>query len=45
MIDVRSGLKGSEEINEVTYDSRKITVETMVRALEDAGTFIGIAGN
>jgi copper chaperone CopZ len=45
VIEVRSGLKGLEEINEVTYDTRKISVETMVRALEDVGTYVGTIGN
>jgi hypothetical protein len=43
VITVRSGFKGFREVNYVTYDSRIISVPTMVKALESAGTFIAIA--
>jgi hypothetical protein len=43
VINVRSGFKGLREVNRVTYDSRLVSVPTMVKALESAGTYAGIA--
>jgi peptide methionine sulfoxide reductase MsrA len=43
VIEVRSGFKGFREVNHVTYDRRLISVQTMVKALVSAGTYIGVA--
>jgi hypothetical protein len=42
---VTRGFHHAREINQVTYDSRQITPETMIDALKKAGTFIGIVEN
>jgi hypothetical protein len=38
---VENGFKNFKEINRVTYDSDRITVEEMAAALKKAGTYIG----
>jgi len=43
VIEVSSGFKGFREVNRVMYDRRLISVQTMVKALESAETYIGIA--
>jgi hypothetical protein len=40
---VTKGFSGFREINTVTYDADAITVDEMTSALEDAGTYRGIA--
>jgi hypothetical protein len=37
-MEVKRGFKGFREINTVTYNPARITVEAMVAALEAAGT-------
>ncbi|MGD9097355.1 MAG: hypothetical protein PVF97_04665 [Desulfobacterales bacterium] len=37
------GFRGFREINTVTYDPARIGVETMVAALQAAGTYAGTA--
>jgi hypothetical protein len=39
---VTRGFHRGREINQVSYDSAKITSEAMVDALKKAGTYIGI---
>jgi copper chaperone CopZ len=41
--DVTKGFKGSKEINTVTYDPSKVSIEQMTEALEEAGTYRGLA--
>ena len=41
--DVTKGFRGSKEINTVTYDPEKVSVEQMTEALEEAGTYRGVA--
>ena len=38
---VTKGWSGPEEINTVTYDPSRITVDRMVEALKEAGTYRG----
>jgi len=40
---VRSGFRGTREVNTVTFDPAQITEETMVNALVRAGTYLGTA--
>ena len=40
---VTSGFSGGKEINTVNYDPKEISVKVMVKALKDAGTYLGIA--
>ncbi len=40
---VTSGFKGFKEINRVTYDPWKITIEEMTEALKAADTYRGLA--
>jgi hypothetical protein len=40
---VSSGFRSLKEINTVTYDPRKITIEQMTDALKAAGTYRGLA--
>lgn len=40
---VTSGFRGFKEINTVTYDPDKITIEQMTDALKAAGTYQGRA--
>ena len=40
---VTKGFKNFKEINTVFYDPQKITIEDMVKALKDAGTYRGLA--
>ena len=40
---VTKGFKNFKEINTVFYDPKKITIEEMVKALKDAGTYRGLA--
>ncbi|MEJ2039135.1 MAG: hypothetical protein P8X55_09405 [Desulfosarcinaceae bacterium] len=41
MKKVSNGFHNFKEINRVTYDSSKISPNTMVEALKKAGTYIG----
>ena len=41
--DVTKGFRGSKEINTVTYDPEKVSVEQMTEALKEAGTYRGLA--
>ena len=41
--DITKGFRGSKEINTVTYDPDKVSVEQMTEVLENAGTYRGIA--
>ena len=41
MYQVTKGWKGWREINTVTYDPEKITVEEIVEILKEAGTYRG----
>lgn len=43
VVKVTSGFRRGREINAVLYWADEITVERMVSALKDAGTFAGIA--
>ena len=38
---VKNGFLHGREVNWVRYDPNRITIEDMVRALEDAGTYRG----
>ena len=40
---VTRGFNSGREINTVTYDPEKISTETMIEALEAAGTYAGQA--
>lgn len=40
---VSIGFSGGREINTVTYNPDEISMEAMVRALKDAGTYLGTA--
>ena len=40
---VTKGFKNFKEINTVFYDPEQITIEDMVKALKDAGTYLGLA--
>ena len=40
---VTNGFQDFKEINTVFYDPEKITIEDMVKALKDAGTYRGLA--
>ena len=40
---VESGFLNSREINTVYYDARLISMDEMIKALKDAGTFLGVA--
>jgi hypothetical protein len=40
---VTRGFRSLREINTVTYNDQQISPETMISALEKAGTFIGVA--
>jgi hypothetical protein len=42
---VTRGFHHAREINRVTYDSSKITPQTMIEALQKAGTYVGIVDN
>ena len=37
-----TGFSGFKEINRVYYDPDKVSVKEMIRALKEAGTYIGI---
>ena len=39
---VTKGWNNGREINTVTYDPEKITVDKMIKALKEAGTFAGV---
>ncbi len=43
MIQVSKGWKGWREINTVTYDPERSTIEEMVRILKRSGTYRGTA--
>lgn len=43
MVRVEKGFRGVREINTVTYDPGKVTVERMVEALKRADTYRGTA--
>ena len=43
MESVTSGFSSGREINTVNYDPDKISVGAMVKALKNAGTYLGIA--
>jgi hypothetical protein len=40
---VTSGFKGFREINTVIYDPQMIAPDQMISALQEAGTYIGVA--
>ena len=40
---VESGFLNGREINTVHYDPNQIGPDEMIKALKDAGTFIGVA--
>jgi copper chaperone CopZ len=40
---VENGFREGREINTVYYDPTEITIEEMVKALKDAGTYRGTA--
>lgn len=40
---IEKGFKNFKEINRVTYDATMISIEEMVQALKQAGTFAGLA--
>jgi copper chaperone CopZ len=39
---VKNGWRGRLEVNVVRYDASRVSVDKMVKALEDAGTFIRV---
>ncbi len=41
--DVTKGFLGSREINRVRYDPGMVSIETMEKALKEAGTYLGRA--
>ena len=43
MDSVAIGFRGGREINTVTYDPDEISMEAMVKALKDAGTYLETA--
>jgi hypothetical protein len=43
--DVTKGFSGFREINTVIYDPKMITIDEMISALKDAGTYHGLAGD
>jgi copper chaperone CopZ len=45
VLEVTSGFRNSREINTVTYEPDRISVNKMVEALKRAGTYRGIAGD
>jgi hypothetical protein len=41
--NVTKGFRGAKEINTVTYEPDKVSIEQMTEALKDAGTYRGVA--
>ena len=42
-MNVTRGFRGSKEINTVSYDPEKVSIEEMTEALKEAGTYRGLA--